>query len=93
MKPRRVAALTLVGWYLMLPPMINGQPATNEPLSTWTIWHAFDTATDCEANRDFKAKQMRELFKKNSADADKWGTLFGVDSQCVASDDPRLKGK
>ncbi len=93
MRPRHAAALALVGWYLMLPPIVNDQPDTTQPLNTWDIWRSFDTATGCEENRDFKAKQMRETFKKNAVAAEKWATIFGVDSKCIGTDDPRLKDK
>jgi hypothetical protein len=34
---------------------------------------------------------MRQEFKKDPADVKKWAEIFGIDSKCIASDDPRLK--
>jgi hypothetical protein len=61
-KLAHAAALALVGWYLMLPPIVQG-PVTNPkcqqgfqtkaslPLSDWAVDGAFDTAKECEAAR------------------------------------------
>ena len=58
MKPRHAAALALVGWYLMTPPIAPGaldnpQQAqlirASAPLSEWGIVHSFDTADECKA--------------------------------------------
>jgi hypothetical protein len=59
----RNAALALVGWYLMLPPLPNHQPDTTAPLQTWEIWRSFDSATDCEQARDWKGEQMLKVWK------------------------------
>ena|SRR5260370_41900452 len=98
MKPCHVAALALVGWYLLNPPVyINtysgnvtkGFTNINAPLSQWTS-SAFGTAAACEA----------ELASRQAIDQQ--GTAQAKDSvsvalhksislmQCVASDDPRL---
>jgi hypothetical protein len=42
--PRHAAALALVGWYLMLPPVSHGDFNENVPLSGWRIVQRFDTA-------------------------------------------------
>ena len=49
MKPRHAAALALVGWYLMMPPM-TCRPSIqiNTPLSHWEISSSYDTADECE---------------------------------------------
>src|SRR5882762_6308677 len=58
MKLRHAAALALVGWYLMIPPLTQIAPDsykmprdTSAPLSKWfrsPVDH-FDTLQDCEA--------------------------------------------
>jgi hypothetical protein len=58
MNVRHAAALTLVGWYLMVPPMAHkedwqaGGPPTTAPLGEWFIWNWFDTADACTKARD-----------------------------------------
>jgi len=87
MKIGHAAALALVGWNLLLPPLNDGKPDLSAPLSTWEQWHAFDTADLCEQNRAFKADQMRKYDNAKT----KWSEMFGVYSQCISTDDPRLK--
>ena len=48
MNPRHAVALTLVGWYLMLPPVHDGQPDTQAPISAWTVFCKFDSAAACQ---------------------------------------------
>jgi hypothetical protein len=73
---RHAAALALVGWYLMVPPLtrfwwIGPERYDNAaPLSRWTNAQAFDRAQPCQV-----AQQST-------------GLGHGV---CVATDDPRLK--
>ena len=55
MNLRHAAALALVGWYLMVPPMAHNEkdlqrrPAA--PLSEWFIWNSFDSADACTKAR------------------------------------------
>lgn len=64
-----VAALSLVGFYLMMPPIgrkgdgridIKG----DAPISQWTVVKAFDSASDCETWRDAEAKLVVENMYK-----------------------------
>jgi hypothetical protein len=48
MKARHAAALALVGWYLMTPPILLKCPDEGAPLSRWTVEEAFDTARECK---------------------------------------------
>jgi hypothetical protein len=92
MKTRTAAALALVlvGWYLMVPPSKLSSNAYKQPLNRWQVIQGFDRADDCE---DFKgnyfesSRQERALGVLNPAYRD---YMF---AQCVASDDPRLRGK
>lgn len=76
-KARQAAALALVVWYLMRPPVPHlgnkfGAHATRDkeaPLSRWAMLGTFHTEKECEAHR-----------------GSPW-------ERCVASDDPRLKRK
>ncbi len=104
MKPRHAAALTLVGWYLMLPPA-TGQK-TSTPISEWRITASYDSAAECEIA---KAKGLDEAIKAyrhpqaaiekynppekmSSVEIQTLGWQFANDA-CVSTDDPRLKGK
>ncbi|MGA9884041.1 MAG: hypothetical protein WBQ34_10010 [Candidatus Acidiferrales bacterium] len=88
MKLRHIAALALVGWYLMVPPIVqkNGKYQYDyaAPLSKWTEEDAFDTASDCKEDRETLVKASKG-----------WGTSATDTAQerCIATDDPRLKEK
>jgi hypothetical protein len=57
MKPSRAAALALVVWYLMQPPLphLSAHPTTPRigagPFSGWTIVKTFPTQEKCETHR------------------------------------------
>jgi hypothetical protein len=103
MRPRHAAALVLVGWYLMTPPLgKNNLFDYDASVSRWTIQHVFDSAADCDLVRSRwreRAQRMGKAWseKKKLAPEDEKITLgqfydFG-DCECIATDDPRLKGK
>jgi hypothetical protein len=88
MNTRHVAALALVGWYLMVAPSLpdkdnQGQsvgPNLSAPLSEWSINTSFDSAKDCE--------QARTALRNKAVNTKHW--LWAQAVSCVASDDPRL---
>jgi hypothetical protein len=49
---RHAAALTLIGWYLLAPPIVHDpghwHPNLAAPLNEWIVGKSFDTATECE---------------------------------------------
>jgi hypothetical protein len=70
MKSRHVAALALVGWYLMMPPLMTPCPSKHPPkhppplnfwgdapLSHWDTVRSFNRAGDCE--KELKATIQR----------------------------------
>jgi len=96
----RAAAIALVGWYLMVP----GEDARN-PLAKWHICRSYDTAVECQIVIDahlnvlrrheqdhsrFKTLTPQEALKEATKEAE-WEYEFGS-AQCIATDDPRLKG-
>ena len=85
MNVRQAAALALLGWYLMAPP-INERIGLDlgAPLSQWQALASFDTAAECKAS--LKAKNRLALVLGNSR-----VTETMANSVCIASDDPRLK--
>jgi hypothetical protein len=97
MKLRHAAALALVGWYLMVPPIgsKNGVPMVDKsaPLSQWHHRHSvYQSESDCtEAltkERDtYEAEiQAGELTMGSYI----WKGQLDLET-CIASDDPRLK--
>ena len=53
MKRRRAAALALVGWYLMMPPVDipTGKYVEEAPIASWRKLVEYDTLTKCENRR------------------------------------------
>jgi hypothetical protein len=94
-KLRRALALAL-GWYLMVPP-INRAPAGYEaqfglPLSKWTVNTAFDSAYDCEAmHTPYLLKNAKNMNSRQKGSLSWALAVAATQSQCIASDDPRLK--
>jgi hypothetical protein len=92
MKLRHAAALALVGWYLMAPPVTpcpddcgadHQHVDTAAPLSKWKMIESFDTAEGCH-----RWQHQAEL--KLTADTyTAWTRAHR--SECIATDDPRLK--
>jgi hypothetical protein len=83
-KPRHAAALALVGWYLLGPPLLRGQDGklhiqNNVPLSHWEIMQFADTQQRCQMLRT-PAVRLGPVHSAQQAA-----------SICIATDDPRLK--
>ena len=97
MKPRHAAALALVGWYLMVPPpVIHSSVPVNldAPLSEWGIFSAQDSAAECEQNLVAFYKLAKTELVANPADERYRIRFYQLESsQCIASDDSRLKEK
>ncbi len=92
MNLRHAAALALVGWYLMVPPMDLATHKLN-PDARFSAWHNFgsyDHASACSSDRE---EQLNFWFRKGSLSEGERLTVEGLQySQCIATDDPRLKG-
>ncbi len=95
MNPRHTAALALVGWYLMTPPFASGPTGfdANAPLSRWPISQAFDTASECNADRTGVIQVSAGVARAVSDPTAQRHLKLWLASQCIATDDPRLKGK
>jgi hypothetical protein len=85
-----VFALALAGWYLMVPPP-NRQPSakgdefeTAAPLTEWNIYSSYVFANACAA------AQMHAF--RDAANTPLLARQLML-SQCVRTDDPRLKRK
>jgi hypothetical protein len=95
MKARPVAALALVGWYLMVPPPSSGVDwhiRATAPLNQWLVAHTFDTAKECEDYHTLVLQQVKGKTSINPQNGDEAAATGMSLSQCIASDDPRLKG-
>ena len=80
-----VAALLLIGWYLMIPSRSTGAPNEfddHAALSRWFVFSSHDTAHECE-----EAKFLNRGGHKQPNDP--MQRAF-EQAQCIASDDPRL---
>jgi hypothetical protein len=102
MKPRHAAALALVGWYMLGPPIgADNLLKLNSPLSAWEQLGTYDTVRECQ-------EWLTALQKHPFSDAvvrgiqrDSHYTTLNPQqykvrlyaSSCVEADDPRLKKK
>jgi hypothetical protein len=102
MKPRHAAALALVGWYTMAPPIGDGNLVElNSPLSTWERLGTFDTERKCqEMLTTMKTHPLPDSLVRDTQRQSHDTTLspeqYNVRlhaSLCVAANDPRLKEK
>jgi hypothetical protein len=60
MNIRHAAALALVGWYLMLPPLRDKAVHTEAPLAQWQNYGNFDTAVECLLTKTAMQKEERD---------------------------------
>jgi hypothetical protein len=101
---RHLAALALVGWYLMMPPdsaKIPHDVDSDTPISRWVVVTTFPDEDGCEkALTDIQNSQqdpvtldktgkLKRLQKNDAA----LGKARALNAACLASDDIRLKGK
>ena len=98
MNLRHAAALTLVGWYLLSPPIVmEGDKAkvnSSVPLSKWHIARVYETKSVCERMiaKDRATAEIQKDWNNplgNVAAANKQ-YVWLKNQRCIASDDPRL---
>jgi hypothetical protein len=95
MKPRQAAALALVGWYLMAPPLHsvvgNDQEQWDEsaPLSKWKLIDSYDSAEQCGRVRFLLQNEKQYSTQHDAPTAAQRAYVRSF--VCVATDDPRLK--
>lgn len=126
---RHAAALALVGWYLLIPPIqlaplpqqpplpgfncVSGHPncpnATEKGinllldkglwilrpahLNEWETVSVFDSAFLCNHAQGVVSDEADKLLKGNRFGFKAGRALSRTYARCIASDDPRLKGK
>src|ERR1700730_1075114 len=97
MLPRHAAALVLIGRYLMVPRFVTCSECSryfqpdplNAPFDKWAIVDTFDRVAGGK-------KSLGEYLQKASERREKdWPNLHYVATygRCIATNDPRLKGK
>jgi hypothetical protein len=96
MKINHAAALALVGWYLMLPPIPTDRLLVNTdaPISKWEQYQAFDSAQECEATNLYihkEARKVRRDRRVHPATLDDAMAEQYINGECIEADDPRLK--
>jgi hypothetical protein len=97
MKFRQAVVLVLVGWYLIAPPRHGwtvddaGDGAIAPPVSTWIRLGTFDSEGLCQAARTELHKKVLRAYAKDKA-AGRSQLIIGDGAECVASDNPVLKG-
>ena len=62
MDPRHVAALALVGWYLMVPPLQGAAVNITAPIAKWEIKQSFDSAARCDDALTANQADAREAY-------------------------------
>jgi len=79
---RHAAALALVGWYLMLPPLsqtVRFEVDYKAPLNSWQIMRAFDKAEACEDYRNHELETLRRFtVQENGQQAEMVGTYSTI---------------
>ena len=96
------------GWYLITPPIEGAVVNKSAPLAKWKIGQSFDSAASCEDNLQASHDEAEKswLHPERQKEPSDWklppegwtawvkanATQF-LSAVCIASDDPRLKGK
>jgi hypothetical protein len=92
MNLRHAAALSLMAWYLIIPPARNG---IVPPVSEWRHAGVFENADDCATARNLvvdACRQDRGIVSSEDEESGRLGCIMTIAlSQCIASDDPRLE--
>jgi hypothetical protein len=92
MKPRHAAALALVSWYLLIPPLSDPDGLSINTTAPLTVWYnmkpSFASKQDCENTKT----KMISLHPHPSSPSEQMRHDGAKAALCVPSDDPRLKG-
>jgi hypothetical protein len=95
MKLRHAAALALVGWYLMVPP-VNQDTASVDSKAAVINWTKLEgkheTEKACAKARSDHNHLIEEIGGSGYARAKDAQTELVSDAQCIDEHDPRFKG-
>jgi hypothetical protein len=88
MKLNQVAAFALMGWYLMIPQRQGSKIDIDVPIALWPHLDSFDSAAECR-NAGLDAQKRVADDPQSTPARRKQYAMF----ECIATDDPRLKGR
>jgi hypothetical protein len=102
MSLRHAAALALVGWYLLSPPIVlEGEKAKIDGSVPLSQWHRGDRVYETESACEEENAKLRAIAESHknwigpsgsvAAANDRYVLL--TNQRCIATDDPRLKEK
>jgi hypothetical protein len=95
MNHNHIAALTLVTWYLMVPPLVNApyKIDTEAPMTSWKVYQTFNTAEECRRSQSSAQSKYQHTATAPSGTIQRGTRAFALQmvfAQCVKSDDPGL---
>jgi hypothetical protein len=96
MRPCHAAALALVGWYLLVPPMVSApyKVDTEAPLANWKVYQTFNTREECEKSQSAAQAKYKPTATASIGTIKKGSRAFALQmtfARCASTDDPRLK--
>jgi len=93
MRLRHAAAISLLGWDLLLPPvsLVTQHVNKDAPLSTWNVQRTYSRKKACEGRMDRLRRQGLAAAQKQGSAYDPDLSCPACNAQCVDADDPRLK--
>ncbi len=95
MKIHHAAALASVGWYLILPPLMNAPSKidTEAPVKSWKVSEQFNTAEECRKSLSAAQSKYKDTAKAPIGSIKKGTRAFALQivfGRCISSDDPNL---
>jgi hypothetical protein len=95
MNLRHAAGVALVGWYLIIPPLINAPSKINTeaPLKTWKVYKGFNTAEACRKSLSAAQSKYGHAAVASSGSIERGTRAFALQmvfARCASGDDPRL---
>lgn len=95
MKLRHAAGLALVGWCLIVPPLVNApyKVDTEAPLSYWKVYRTFPSEKECEKFQSGAQAKYEKTLDAPLGTIKKGTRAFARQmtfAECIASDDPSL---
>jgi hypothetical protein len=104
MKACHATAFALMGWLLIVPPLVgeDGHPDKGLPLTKWEQMGNYNSVEECQADRAAFIKRDETEYKlslkshstqpTSLPDSARQSALKSSSAVCVSADDPRLKG-
>jgi hypothetical protein len=95
MKPNHIVALALVGWYLMVPPLVETpyKIDTEASLTSWKVYQTFNTEEECRKSKSSAQSKYEHTATAPSGTIKRGTRAFALQmvfARCVKSDDPGL---